>query len=140
MKQPNYIEGGTHKDARGEICFNNNFIASDVKRLYTITNAKLSFKRGWTGHKIERRWFIAVSGLFEIKLIKIDNWDTPNRDLEQHWFKMSSTKLNVLEVPSGFVSCIQALENDSKLLVMADYMLGEIDDDYRFESTYFSEV
>ena len=138
MKQPNYIEGGTHVDARGKLCFNNNFIATEVKRLYTITNTDLSYKRGWTGHKIERRWFIAVSGLFEVKLIRIDNWDMPNPNLEQLIFEMSSDKLGVLEVPSGYVTSIQALKNDSKLLVMADYMLGEIDDDYRFESTYFS--
>lgn len=139
MKQPKYIEGGNHIDERGTVCFNNDFNASDVKRLYTITNNERTFKRGWTGHKIERRWFIATSGEFEIKLIRIDSWDQPNPRLKQEKFKLSSKELNVLEVPSGFISSIQALSINSKLLVMSDYMLGEIDDEYRFDGNYFSD-
>ncbi|GHC58452.1 WxcM-like domain-containing protein [Ulvibacter litoralis] len=139
MKAPKFIEGGNHKDARGTLCYNNEFDASEVKRFYTITNNDLSFKRGWTGHAIERRWFIATSGVFEITVIKIDTWEQPNRTLKRQTFKMSSDKLDVLEVPSGFVTSIQALETDSKLLVMSDYMLGEVTDEHRFESTYFSE-
>lgn len=140
MKEPNYIAGGNHQDERGTLCYNNDFNASEVKRFYTITNSDLSFKRGWTGHTLERRWFIATSGAFEITLIRIDNWEQPNRKLKQYKFKLSSEKLNILEVPSGFVTSIQALETDSKLLVMSDYMIGEVNDEHRFESTYFSEV
>lgn len=139
MKAPKYIEGGSHEDARGKLCYNNDFDASEVKRFYTITNSDLSFKRGWTGHTIERRWFIATSGIFEITVIKIDTWEQPNPKLARERFKISSDKLNVLEVPSGFVTSIQALETNSKLLVMSDYMLGEVKDEHRFESTYFSE-
>jgi hypothetical protein len=40
-------------------------------------------------------------------------------------------------VPRGYVSSIQALEMGSKLLVMADHLLGEIKDEYRFDIDYF---
>ena len=36
-----------------------------------------------------------------------------------------------------FISRIQSLEENSKLLVMGDYLLGEIQDEYRFEVNYF---
>lgn len=139
MKKPCYTEGGSHTDSRGTLCFNNNFDASAIKRFYTITNADLSFKRGWTGHTIERRWFSAIAGAFEIRLIKIDVWEQPNPALPQEVFQMTSEGLHVLEVPSGYVTSIQALQPASKLLVMSDYLVGETKDEKRFESTYFSE-
>ncbi|PIX07465.1 MAG: sugar epimerase, partial [Flavobacteriales bacterium CG_4_8_14_3_um_filter_35_10] len=40
-------------------------------------------------------------------------------------------------VPQGYVSSIQAMEESSKLLVMADHLLGEIKDEYRFDVDYF---
>jgi hypothetical protein len=47
--------------------------------------------------------------------------------------------MNVLYVPSAYVSSIQALEASSKLLVMADYLLGEIVDEDRFDLDYFTK-
>ena len=38
----------------------------------------------------------------------------------------------------GYVSCIKAIEKDSKLLVMADYILVKLEDEYRFELNYFN--
>jgi hypothetical protein len=43
----------------------------------------------------------------------------------------------VLHIPAGYVSSIQSLIAGSKLLVMADYLMGVNEDDYRFESDYF---
>jgi hypothetical protein len=48
--------------------------------------------------------------------------------------------LDVLLIPSGYVTSIQASEENSKLLLMADYMYGEVKDEYRFDTTYFSEI
>jgi hypothetical protein len=45
--------------------------------------------------------------------------------------------LDVLHIPQGYISSIQALEPEAKLLVMADYLLGEINDEYRFDADYF---
>jgi dTDP-4-dehydrorhamnose 3,5-epimerase-like enzyme len=139
MQTPKIIEGGFYDDDRGSLHFNNDFVASDIKRIYTITNKDQDFIRAWTGHKIERRWFSAVGGAFQIKLIKIDNWESPSKNLPQLEFLLSDENLDVLAIPSGYVTSIQASEENSKLLVMADYMLGEIKDEYRIEKSYFSE-
>ena len=135
---PKIITGNSHTDARGTVFYNNNFDASAVKRIYVIENATTEIIRAWQGHKIEQRWFSAIKGIFKIQLIEIDHWDQPSKNLEKLTFVVSAQKLDVLHVPQGYVSSIQALEEDSKLLVMADYLLGEIKDEYRYEKDYFN--
>ncbi|MDQ0067549.1 WxcM-like domain-containing protein [Chryseobacterium lathyri] len=137
METPEIFEGGTYSDERGNLFFNNNFNASKVKRIYCIENIDTEFIRGWTGHKIEQRWFSAIQGSFVIRLIKIDNWRAPLKESNVLKFKIDSKKLSVLHVPKGYVTAIQAGEKGSRLLVMADYYLGEIDDDFRFPLDYF---
>lgn len=134
---PKLIKGNSHNDSRGTIFFNNNFDASDVKRIYLIENHSTNFVRGWQGHKIEQRWFTVLSGSFKIELIAIDNWSSPSKDLDILTFVIGEKKLDILHVPKGFISRIQSLEENSKLLVMGDYLLGEIQDEYRFEVNYF---
>lgn len=134
---PKLITGNRHSDQRGILLYNNDFDASLVKRIYIIENENLEFKRGWQGHQIEQRWFSAVSGNFKIQLIKIDNWENPSKDLEILTYIIDSEKLNILHVPSGYISSIQSLEQNSKLLVMADYLLGETKDEYRYDIEYF---
>lgn len=43
----------------------------------------------------------------------------------------------MLLVPKGYVSSIQAPEKGAKLMVMADYLFGAIQDEYRFDIDYF---
>jgi hypothetical protein len=45
--------------------------------------------------------------------------------------------MNVLHVPSGFVSSIRSKEPASKLLVLSNYGIEEIKDEYRYEIDYF---
>ena len=134
---PEITKGGRHTDSRGTLFYNNDFVASAIKRIYVIENDNTDFIRGWQGHQIEQRWFSVIKGSFRIELIAIDDWDYPSADLEQFSFIVDAETLNVLHVPSGYVSSIQSLEEGSKLLVMADYLLGEIQDEYRFAIDYF---
>ncbi|SFB20655.1 WxcM-like, C-terminal [Flavobacterium swingsii] len=134
---PKIIKGNLHTDQRGNLFYNNNFDLSAIRRIYIIENKSVDFIRAWQGHKIEQRWFTATNGAFKIKLIKIDNWESVSTDLEVTEFNLKAEKLDVLHVPSGYVSSIQSLEKESKLLVMSDYLLGEIHDEYRFEADYF---
>lgn len=134
---PQIIQGNIHSDDRGALYYNNSFNASAIKRVYFIENRDTDFVRAWQGHKIEQRWFSASNGSFEIKLIEVDNWETPSTGLKQHVFTISSEKLDVLHVPAGYISSIRALTDDSRLLVMADYGLGEIKDEYRYDAKYF---
>jgi dTDP-4-dehydrorhamnose 3,5-epimerase-like enzyme len=136
---PQLIKGNSHADARGVLQFNNDFNALGVKRIYSIQNRDTEFVRGWQGHKIEQRWFSAVQGSFKIVLIAIDDWVTPSTDLEQYHFNLDAQSMDILHVPQGYVSSIQALEESSKLLLLSDYLLGEISDEYRYDSNYFKK-
>lgn len=134
---PHLIKGNSFIDERGTLQFNNDFNALGIKRLYTIQNRDTSFIRGWQGHKIEQRWFLVLQGSFKIILVAIDDWVSPSLNLDQHHFILNSQNMDVLHVPSGYVSSIQGLEPFSKLLLMSDYLLGEINDEYRFDLDYF---
>ena len=135
--EPTIVKGGAHADARGKLFFNNDFDATLIKRFYIIENQDTVFARGWQGHKIEQRWFSAVQGAFSIRLIEVDNWENPSPTLLPFSFELRSDRLDVLHVPKGYISSIQMLEEGSKLLVLADYLLGEIKDEYRFNTDYF---
>ena len=137
-RSPQVIKGNSYTDERGTLQFNNDFNAFGVKRMYTIQNRHTEFIRGWQGHKVEQRWFSVVQGSFKIILIAIDDWVSPSLDLDQHHFILNSQNMGVLHVPAGYVSSIQALEPSSKLLLMSDYELGEIEDEYRFDINYFT--
>jgi hypothetical protein len=134
---PKIIVGGVNFDQRGALYYNNDFDASAIKRMYVIENSSTDFVRAWQGHKVEQRWFTALQGSFEIKLIAIDNWDKPSIDLQINTIILFSNSMNILQIPKGFISSIQALEKSSKLLVMSDYSFGEINDEYRFDIDYF---
>ena len=134
---PKIINGGSHSDERGTLRFNNSFDATNIKRMYVIENKKNTFVRAWQGHRIEQRWFSVLQGSFKIGLIAIDHWENPSKKLQAEVFVISPDTFDVLHVPKGYVSSIQSLEEGSKLLVMSDYLLGEIQDEYRFDIDYF---
>ena len=129
--------GKKFKDERGVITYNNDFDASGIKRIYTIENYSVHFIRGWQGHKVEQRWFACMQGSFEIAVIKIDDFENPDNGLIPQYYKVNSDNLDFLHVASGHITAIKAIEENSKLLVLADYFTGEIQDEYRFGLDYF---
>ncbi|WKW45561.1 WxcM-like domain-containing protein [Myroides sp. JBRI-B21084] len=131
------LEGKKHQDERGIITYNNDFDASKIKRIYTIENHSTEFIRGWQGHKIEQRWFACMKGSFEISVIQIDDFEKPSKDGIITKYFLAEDVLTYLHVPAGCITAIQAKENNSKLLVLSDYAIGEINDEYRFEVNYF---
>jgi len=138
ISSPSVIEGACYKDERGELRYNNSFDASQVKRLYLIQNSDSNPVRGWQGHKIEQRWFIAVNGAFEISTIQVDDWDSPSVNLSAQKFILGQESFNVLHVPAGYITAIRSLVAGSTLLVMSDHLLGETKDEYRFPLNYFT--
>ncbi len=136
--EPELIKGNNHLDARGKLTFNNSFSGFTIKKIYSIENADLDFVRGWQGHQIEQRFFSAFTGSFKIKLIRIDQWDNPAKNLPVLEFHLDSHNFDILHIPSGFVTSIQALEKSSKLLVFGDYQLNELQDEFRFPYDYFN--
>jgi len=135
--KPTLISGNCHQDQRGQLFYNNDFDTSSIKRMYVIENHSVDFVRSWQGHKIEQRWFSAIHGSFKIQLIAVDNWDKPSLTLPKISYILHSKTLDILHIPSGYISSIQALEENSKLVVMADYHLGELNDEFRFPIDYF---
>ena len=131
------FEGKKYEDERGIITFNNEFDASEIKRIYTIENHSSDFVRGWQGHKVEQRWFATMKGEFEISVIEIDDFDQPSKDLKISKYQLNDKSLTYLHIPSGHITAIQAKKEGSKLLVLANYALGEIRDEYRFTLDYF---
>ncbi|HCD9235315.1 sugar epimerase [Elizabethkingia anophelis] len=129
--------GNKYVDDRGVINFNNNFDASAIKRIYTIENTNINFIRGWQGHAIEKRWFSCINGSFIISVIKIDDFDNPSKNLQPIVYELNAKGLNILAVEEGCVTAIKASVENSKLLVMSDYALNEIKDEYRFPIDYF---
>jgi dTDP-4-dehydrorhamnose 3,5-epimerase-like enzyme len=135
--KPTLISGNCHQDQRGQLFYNNDFDTSSIKRMYVIENHSVDFIRAWQGHKIEQRWFSAIQGHFKIQLIAIDNWDKPSETLTRLDYILKSATLDILHIPAGYVSSIQALEEKSKLVVMTDYHIGEIRDEFRYPADYF---
>lgn len=136
---PNLIKGNYHQDQRGVVRYNNDFDTSSCKRIYIIENSSVTIFRAWQGHRVEQRWFSAIQGSFLIQLIAVDNWETPSIHLPKLEYTLSATTLDILHIPAGYISSIQALEENSKLVVMADYQLGEIDDEFRYPFDYFKK-
>ncbi len=137
--KPKLISGNHHKDQRGIVSFNNDFDLTQIKRMYIIENSNIDIVRAWQGHKIEQRWFTAVEGKFRIQLIQVDNWDHPNSNLPKIEFIIQSETLDTLHIPGGYISSIQSLKEKSKLIAMTDYHLGEIDDEYKYTTNYFTK-
>lgn len=135
--KPELILGGKYADFRGALLHNNNFDCSLVKRIYVIENVDTSFMRGWQGHKVQQRWFTAMQGSFKIQLIKIDVWECPSKKTNVDSYIIDSEKLDILHIPKGYITSIQSLSDKSRLLVMADYSLNEISDEFKFPLDYF---
>lgn len=131
-----FLEGNRHEDVRGVITYNNDFDASVIKRIYTIENP-VDFIRGWQGHQVEQRWFAAMKGAFEIAVIQVDDFENPSPHLPLQTFSLTDENLTYLHVPAGCITAIQSKEEGSKLLVLSDYALGEVQDEYRFALEYF---
>jgi len=133
--KPILIDGGFFEDDRGRLDFVNDFDASEIKRMYFITNTMVDFFRGWQGHKIETRWFFCVKGKFEIKLVEIDNWANPANNIEPEVYILEEENPKVLYIPKGYLNGFKSLEKNSKLMVFSDFKLGiNPNDDVRFES------
>tara|TARA_B100001059_G_C17634606_1_gene476173 strand:+ start:208 stop:642 length:435 start_codon:yes stop_codon:yes gene_type:complete len=139
-KKPRLIFGGSFEDERGRLDFINYFNAQEIKRVYFTTHPKTSTIRAWQGHTVESRWFICVQGSFQVKIIEVDDWENPSEDLEVHSYVLSSSKPEVLFVPEGCLNGFKAIEENSKLMIMSNYGMNEIEDDQvRFDKEKWNQ-
>lgn len=131
---PSYLEGDIFCDDRGKLFFNNEFDLSVIKRMYFIENKSLEVIRAWQGHRIEKRWFVAVKGSFKIDVVKIDDWHNPSDSLNVEEFFLDSDCFKTLFVEEGHATSIQSLKEGSRLLCLSDYTIGSVEDNYKFHS------
>jgi dTDP-4-dehydrorhamnose 3,5-epimerase len=137
-EKPKLINGGIAVDDRGEVCFANEFDFKGVKRFYMIANHKSGFVRAWHAHKREAKYMIAVSGAAIIGAVKIDNWESPSKDLKPESFVLSAKKPQVLFIPAGYANGIMSLTDDAKVMVFSCSTLEEsLNDDFRIDSRHW---
>jgi len=138
--KPFIFFGKKHIDQRGELEFYNDFDMSQIKRLYFTTHFDTEVIRAWQGHTIESRWLCSVKGSFQVKLIEIDNWENPSDQLKVLEYKLTTEKQEILYIPNGFVNGFKAIQPDSKLMIMSNYGLNEIEnDELRFDKNKWSK-
>lgn len=132
------IKGGSHSDHRGTISFVNDFDMNPVRRFYVISHPDTEIVRGWRAHKIEQRWFQVLYGAFLIRLVKIDNWESPSKNLPVEKFTLFADNNEVLYIPAGYGTLIQAIQKNSRIIVYGDYGIENANlDDYLYPSDYF---
>lgn len=119
-RAPCIISGKNYSDDRGELEFYNDFDMSPIKRVYFTTHFDVNVIRAWRGHSIESRWFKCVKGSFTVKLIEIDNWENPSKELKVFKYNLTSEEQEILYIPSGYVNGFKALQTDSKLMIMSN--------------------
>jgi dTDP-4-dehydrorhamnose 3,5-epimerase-like enzyme len=95
--------------------------------------------RAWQGHKIDNKYFYCVQGLTRVHYVKIDNWESPSKDLKVESVVLSATESNVLHIPEGYANAIESLEVGSKLMSFSTLPLDRTsEDDIRFDSNQWS--
>lgn len=138
-KIPQLIKGGIHTDHRGHISFVNDMKFDAIERFYIISNSEENPLRAWQGHKIDNKYFYCLQGKIRVHFVKIDNWESPSKDLKVENVLLSATESNVLHIPEGYANAIECLDVDSKLISFSTLPLDRTsEDDVRFESDMWS--
>jgi dTDP-4-dehydrorhamnose 3,5-epimerase-like enzyme len=129
------IKGEIHTDHRGQISFVNDMKFAAIERFYIISNSAENPVRAWHGHKIDNKYFYCIQGVIKVHYVKIDNWESPSKDLKVESVILSATESNVLHIPEGYANGIESLELGSKLISFSTLSLDRTpEDDVRFES------
>ena len=134
---PDLITGSLHFDHRGLLISFNEFFMHEVKRMYAI-NPSPEIIRAWQGHRIEKKWFFCVQGEFEVKLIKLEDFESPSSQLYATTFFLKAQEPQVLFIPGGYANGFRATKDASQLLVFSNFSSKDsLNDDYRFEQNYW---
>lgn len=139
IKQPRLIKGRVHKDDRGQISFVNDLKFDVIERFYIISNSDEQPLRAWQGHKIDNKFFYCIQGKVRVQFVKIDNWESPSKDLRVEGVVLSAAESNVLHIPEGYANAIESLEAGSKLISFSTLPLDKVTHDtVRFATDMWS--
>lgn len=137
-QQPYVINGGLAVDDRGEIAFANDFDFDSVKRFYMVSNHTAGFVRAWHAHRQEAKYVTCVSGAAIIGAVKIDNWDSPSKNLPVERYILSAKKPQVIFIPPGYANGFMSLTEDCKLIFYSTSTLEQsAGDDIRYDARYW---
>ncbi|MCD0473674.1 hypothetical protein LPB87_04615 [Flavobacterium sp. EDS] len=135
---PKIIQGGDFSDYRGTISYVNDFSFKDIERFYIISNSEENPIRAWQGHKLDGKNFYCLTGAFKVHFVKIDNWESPSKDLTIETVTISALESKIVHIPAGYANVIQSLEKDSKLISFSTLPLANVsEDDVRYDSNYW---
>jgi dTDP-4-dehydrorhamnose 3,5-epimerase len=135
---PHLLKGGLAVDDRGTVSFVNDFTFKDVKRFYIVENHKKGFVRAWHAHKKEAKYVMVVKGSAVIGAVKIDNWESPSKDLKINRFVLSEKNPSVLFIPAGHANGFMSLSEDAKIIFFSTSELKDsLNDDIRYDAHYW---
>ena len=114
-------ERGFSEDHRGSVEFFNELNLSEYKSFYTVTNPKIGTVRAWHGHKNEKKLIKVLSGKFLVGLIKIDDWENPDKTVSPEMVEMDINS-DLLSIPEGYANGAMNLEENSKIMLIDDLL------------------
>ena len=136
---PYLIEGGISVDDRGVVTYNNLLKLSEFERQYFVQNHKSHFIRAWHGHKKEKKVVSVVQGSAMVCCVKIDDWNSPSRDLEIQKFYLTNWNTRTLVIPGGYANGFINFTKNTILHFLSTSTLEQsLNDDIRFESGYWN--
>jgi len=129
------IPGGKAFDDRGSLTFINDLDLTMFKRFYIVENHSKGFVRAWHGHTKEAKAVVVVSGSALVAAVKVDNWESPSKDLKIERVVLSSEKPTALLVPAGYANGFMTLTESAKVMFLSTSSLEEsAGDDIRFDA------
>ena len=129
------VAGGKAFDDRGSLTFINDLDLSQFKRFYIVENHARGFVRAWHGHKKEAKAVVVVSGSALVAAVKVDNWESPSKDLKVERVVLSAEKPAALLIPAGYANGFMTLTESAKVMFLSTSSLEEsAGDDFRFDA------
>ena len=119
------IPGGKAFDDRGSLTFINDLDLTMFKRFYIVENHSKGFVRAWHGHKKEAKAVVVVSGSALVAAVKVDNWDSPSKDLKVERVVLSAEKPTALLIPAGYANGFMTLTESAKVMFLSTSSLEE---------------
>ncbi|MGF7141291.1 dTDP-4-dehydrorhamnose 3,5-epimerase family protein [Roseimarinus sediminis] len=112
-------------DHRGTISSFNALDLSPFKRTYYITHPKTDTIRAWQGHQYEQKLFKVIKGKFIVGYVKIDNFQSPAKNLKAEYKILEEKNNEFLLIPKGYANGLKALVTGSIIQVYSDFYLEE---------------
>jgi len=137
--KPTFVKGALSVDERGELLFCNDFDMKSIRRFYQIRNHGPRFIRAWHGHKEETKFFSVSFGAALVAAVKIENWDSPDKNRAVDRFILSDKEPGILAIPPGYANGSMTLAPETRIVVFSDRTLAESKgDDYRYDAHYWN--